>query len=142
MSKKKVYRSGVIPYIIEDNNILMLFMIPSEAKFGGEVPQIAKGKREDSETDKEAGFREASEELGLFKGNVTDSHKLGNFLGRTMIYVAKIKDKNMFGDPCFETKETVWLSPEEFQKIGRELHIPVVKAAVRYIKEKEKLSVL
>jgi len=141
MSKKKVYRAGVIPfYIDESGNIQMMFMMPSEAKFGGDVFQVAKGKREKGESDKEAGFREASEELGLFKGNVEESYKLGNFLGRTMIYIAKIKDREMFGDPHHETKETTWMTPDEFQSKGRDLHKPIVKAAVRLIKDKEGLK--
>lgn len=140
MTKKKVYRAGVIPYYLDGDNINMLFMIPSDPKFGGSSPQVSKGKREEGESDEETAFREASEELGLFKGNIIHSHLLGNFLGRTKVYVAKIKDPTMFGDPHFETKETKWLTPEKFQELGRGLHKPIVKAAVRYIEEKEQLN--
>lgn len=139
MTKEKVYRAGVIPYYIKDNNIEMLFMKPSDPKFGGSDFQIAKGKKEDGESDEDAAFREASEELGLFKGNIIDKHDLGNFLGRTRIYIAEIKDKDMFGDPHFETGEVKWMTPEEFDKEGRTLHRPIVKAATRWI-NKNKLN--
>lgn len=132
---KKISRSGVIPYIIENDEIKMLFMKPSDPKFGGSEFQIAKGKHEEGEDALEAGLREAGEELGLFKGNIVESYDLGTFMGRTSVYVVKVKDKELFGDPCFETSETRWMTPEEFACEGRDLHKPVVKAAVRLIKE-------
>lgn len=137
MAKKKIYRSGVIPYHIVDGEIRMLFMKPSEPKFGGDVFQIAKGKREEGESPLETGLREANEELGLFSGNIKETHELGEFMGRTTIFVCEIKDPDAFGDPHFETKEVKWMTPEEFQKEGRDLHKPVVKAAVRWIKNQQ-----
>lgn len=137
MAKKKVERSGVIPYYIDEGQIKMLFMKPSDARYGGDVFQIAKGKHEEGEDPLEAGLREANEELGLFKGNIDLTHKLGRFLGRTHIYVVRIKDPDMFGDPHFETEETRWMTPEEFYEVGRDLHKPVVKAAVRFIEKEE-----
>jgi 8-oxo-dGTP pyrophosphatase MutT (NUDIX family) len=134
---KKIDRAGVIPYIIEEGQIKLMFMKPSDAKFGGDTFQIAKGKHEKGETPIEAGLREASEELGLFAGNITETYDLGTFLGRTSIHIVKIADKEMFGDPCNETEETAWLTPDEFYAIGRDLHKPVVKAAVRMIKRQE-----
>ena len=133
MAKKKIYRAGVIPYIIEDGEIHMLFMKPSKTKYGGNVFQIAKGKYEQGETAMEAGMREAKEELGLFGGNVEHLDELGTFMGRTTIFVAQIKDKDMFGEPHFETAEVKWMTPQDFQSYGRDLHRPVVKAAVRKI---------
>jgi 8-oxo-dGTP pyrophosphatase MutT (NUDIX family) len=133
MAKKKIYRAGVIPYIIEDGEIQMMFMRPSKTKYGGDVFQIAKGKYEEGETAMEAGLREAKEELGLFGGNIEHLDELGTFMGRTTIFVAQIKDKDMFGEPHFETKEVTWMTPEQFQKEGRDLHKPVIKAAVRKI---------
>jgi 8-oxo-dGTP pyrophosphatase MutT (NUDIX family) len=134
-SKKKIERSGVLPYYIDNGQIKILFMKPSDPRYGGDKFQMAKGKHEDGESPLEAGIREASEELGLFRGNIEHTHKLGNFLGRTHVYVCQIKDPSpeQFGDPCFETAETRWMTPEEFQAEGRDLHKPVIKAAVRYI---------
>lgn len=133
---KKINRAGVIPYIVENDTIKMLFMKPSNPKFGGDQYQVAKGKQEHGETDEETAFREASEELGLFSGNVVERHCLGNFLGRTMVYLAEVKDKDMFGDPCHETGSVKWMTPDEYFDTGRDLHKPIVKAAVRMIEEK------
>ncbi len=136
MTKELIYRAGVIPYYIDDDDeIQMLFMQPSKKKFGGADFQIAKGKREEGEDDEETAFREAREELGLFSGNVTDRTDLGTFLGRTRIFIAKIEDPEKFGDPCFETGAVKWMNPKEFKSSGRSIHRPVVSAAVRKIKE-------
>lgn len=142
MSKKKgIDRSGCLPYYIENGKIKIMFMIPNDPKFGGDFPQIAKGKSEKGESPRETGMREAGEELGLFQGNIIKTHHLGKFLGRTDFFVAKIKDPDMFGDPTTpeEVAETKWMSPEEFQKTGRGIHKAVVKAAVRWIKKEEGL---
>lgn len=140
MDKEKIYRAGVIPYYVTDGEIKMLFMKPSNPKYGGKCFQIAKGKKEDGESDKETAFREASEELGLFSGNVINKHDLGNFLGRTRVYIAEIKDASMFGDPDHETGAVKWMTLEEFKDAGRDLHYPIVKAAKRWIIKNKNLD--
>lgn len=137
--KKKTKRSAIIPFHITENEIQMLFMKPADPKYGGATFQIAKGKHEDGESAEEAGLREGQEELGLFRGNIDYLHELGKFLGRTDVFVAKITDPDMFGEPHFETDETRWMTPKEFHAEGRDLHKPVVKAAVRFIEQKEEL---
>lgn len=137
---KKVNRAGVIPYIVERGVVKMMFMKPSVAKFGGDLFQIAKGKQEKDESIKEAALREASEEIGLFEGNIKELYDLGTFMGRTSIYVAKMKDKKMFGDPNFETSAVKWMTAEEFDEVGRDLHKPIVKAAQRLIIDKEEIE--
>lgn len=131
--KKLVYRAGTIPYIVEDGQVLMMFMKPSDPDYGGDTFQLAKGKVEDGEDTKSAGLREAKEELGLFIGNVSLTEELGQFMGRTTVYVARVKARDMFGEPGVETSETAWLTVEQFSAIGRDLHKPVVKAAYRKI---------
>ena len=115
-------------------------MKPSNPKFGGKDFQIAKGKQEQGESDKETAFREAGEELGLFSGNIVHKHDLGNFLGRTRVYLAEIKDPDMFGDPDDETGAVKWMTPEEFHTNGRGLHKPIVKAAKRWIVKNKNLE--
>ena len=136
---KKVYRAGTIPYIVENGEVEMMFMRPSDAEYGGDKFQLAKGKVEDGERTMDAALREAKEELGLFVGNVVRTEEVGVFMGRTTVYVAKIKDRIMFGEPAFETAETTWLTLDEFMEIGRELHRPVVQAAHDAIVELERL---
>ena len=139
VAKKKQDRGGVIPYYIKDGEIQMMFMQPSDPKYGGPKFQIAKGKIEDDESPQEGAFREAKEELGLFGPNVEFPNTLGRF-GNVYIYIAKIKDPNMFGDTTFETQATTWWTPEEFQAKGRSWQKPIVKAAARKIARLENLD--
>lgn len=135
MAKKKINRGGLIPYHIKDGEIYMLFMKPSRTTYGGEFFQIAKGKQEPNEDITQTAIREAKEELGLFTGNILNLDNLGVWLGRTTIFIAEIKDPSMFGDPTTpdEVGEIKWMTPDEFNRVGRGLHKPIVKAAARKI---------
>ena len=74
-------RFGLIPWTVYHDSIIMMFMMPSDPKFGGSNYQIAKGRKESGETDLEAAIREASEELGLKPSNIESINKefLGSF---------------------------------------------------------------
>lgn len=139
--RQLVYRAGTIPYIIEDGKISMLFMKPSDVEFGGDKYQIAKGKVEpEDETHLSAAIRECREELGLFVGNIVKTEEVGVFMGRTTIFVTKVKNKDMFGEPSFETESVKWMTSDQFQTDGRDLHKPVVLAAVRKIMKIENMA--
>lgn len=138
---QKVWRAGLVPYFVtESGEIQMLFMKPTEdvAQWSGNAFQIAKGKIEGDETAYEAAIREACEELGLFKGNVLLTEEVGLFMGRTTIFVSKVKDKDMFGLPSDETSDVRWMTPSEFMDEGRDLHRPVVQSVVRMIERMER----
>jgi 8-oxo-dGTP pyrophosphatase MutT (NUDIX family) len=134
MEQKKQYRAGVIPFYVEDSTVYMMFMKPTkyiddeQHKF-----QIAKGKVDPGESMEKAAFREAKEELGLLLGNVKQKIDIGVFLGRTHVYLAEVKDKDMFNMPTDETEDVAWMTFDEFKLIGRELHVPVVKVALKTI---------
>lgn len=138
--KKLVHRAGTIPYVIENGEVSMMFMRPSNPEYGGDAFQIAKGRVEDGEDTKTAALREAKEELGLFLGNVSLVEEIGLFMGRTTVYVAKIRNREMFGEPSFETSEVTWMTMEQFEQSGRDLHKPVVKAAYRRILTLEEIE--
>lgn len=132
---EKIDRAGIIPYYFKGNEILMLFMKPSDANYGGPEYQIGKGKVDPGETPQEAALREGREELGLFKGNIAHLENLGKFLGRTTIFIAEIKQVDMFGDTDDETEQVKWMAESEFLNKGRRLHRPIVQATVRRIKQ-------
>jgi 8-oxo-dGTP pyrophosphatase MutT (NUDIX family) len=135
---KKVDRAGVIPFFVtEDQQVQMMFMKPSDPRYGGPFFQCCKGVVEDDDADvMTAALREGSEELGLFKPNIIgDVVHIGRFLGRTDMFVCEIEDQNMFGDPHFETGEVAWMTEQEFIDEGRDLHVPMVQAAMRQIRK-------
>ena len=132
--KVLIYRAGTVPYIVENGQVLMMFMRPSNTEFGnGEYFQIAKGRVEGDEDMQTAAIREAKEELGLFMGNVSLIEEVGTFMGRTTVFLAKIKSRDMFGLPDEETADTAWMTLEQFLADGRDLHKPVVAAVHRQI---------
>lgn len=135
---KKVDRAGMIPfYVNDDNEVVMMFMIPSDHEYGGSQFQIAKGKVDPGETHEGAAIREAEEELGLLQTNyASDVHFLGQYLGRMYIYIVEINSLINFNQPHHETAQVGWLTLEQFKNIGRELHEPLVYEAERYIREK------
>lgn len=137
--KKIVYRAGLIPYYYDENAVLrMLFARPSCERYGGPDFQIAKGRCEDNESAEQTARREATEELGLVEDNIVSCEMVGVFLGRTTLFIAKIKDPTRFNAPDFETAETKWFTPAEFEFSGRPLHRLVVEEAVELIKARER----
>lgn len=127
MAKKKILRAGFIPYYIENKNVYVMLMKPSDEKYGGDKFQLAKGRVESGETSLEAALREANEELGLKYSNIEDISYLGTFLGYTDVYYGKVIDKNDFQETTYETGETAWMTVEEFLDKGRDLHKPLFK---------------
>ena len=120
----------MIPFFVNENNeIEMKFMIPSDQKFGGGDPQFAKGRLERGESPEEAAIREAKEELGLREENVEWFFEMGTVLGRTYMFICEVKNKNDFDEPHYETESTHWMTLDQFEKEGRELHRPVIREA-------------
>lgn len=139
--KEKIYRAGMIPFHVDENGeIKMKFMVPSDQRFGTGDPQFAKGRIEKNENHEEAAMREAQEEIGLKEDNVNWMYYLGIFLGRTHMYICEVDSKENFDTPHYETERTHWLTLEEFEEHGRELHRPVIREAYmtfNVIKEEE-----
>ena len=130
IKKTSVKRAAVIPYFVtEDGSVLMMFMSPSDSKYGGSDPQLAKGKVDpEDESIQDTAFREAHEELGLRKSNIhKDSVKFyGTILGNTDLFYCRVIDQTSFDEPNKKTKKTFWLTNEEFGLQGRPLHIDIV----------------
>lgn len=130
-------KSGVVPFFInEAGTPVMMFMIPSDPKFGGSLFQIAKGRIEQGEDIQEAALREAEEELGLRTGNISQVKSVGNTkitgLDETYmlaIFVAKIKDPENFAAPHYETGKRAWLTLDQFKIRGRKSQLSLVQKA-------------
>lgn len=136
--QEKIYRAGMIVYRVSGGVIEMLFMRPSDGTYGGDDFQIPKGRIESGEEPEEAAIREAQEEVGLFRSAISGPvHNLGTYLGRTTMFVCKVKPDAIFGYPDEETAETAWLTIEQFEAVGRDLHRPVIRAVYQHIKRLE-----
>lgn len=132
--KSKIFRAGLLPYRRDDDGVVrFLLMKPADSRFGGEQFQMAKGKVELGESPLQAALREAQEELGLVPANLRTVEFLGDYLGRTAVYMGQVLDPDNFNDPHFETAETVWMSVPDFQTVGRSLHLPILQDALRSI---------
>jgi 8-oxo-dGTP pyrophosphatase MutT (NUDIX family) len=110
-------------------------MIPSDPKFGGSKPSIAKGGIDKGEGVRTAAVREAEEELGLIQANIKPNtlEKMweGRLTGNTenyklTIYTCEVDDKDDFNKPHYETGSTHWLTAKEFAKVGRESQVHIV----------------
>lgn len=128
---ERVWRSAILPtYINSDDTIEMLVMKPADSTRGGDKFQIAKGKIEGKETPLQTALREGEEELGLLDFNIKQMFYEGITLGRTHFFIALVRDKEMFSVPFpEETAETKWLTKEQFEMIGRNIHRPLITRA-------------
>jgi predicted NUDIX family NTP pyrophosphohydrolase len=128
------HKAGVIPYYTDEEGTHMLFMKPSNAKFGGSHYQIAKGNIDTGEDAQSAAMREGAEELGLAMSNVTKVTKLVTQrltgLDETYIitvYAAEIRDPAAFSSPHYETGSVKWMTAEEFRASGRLSQLSIVQ---------------
>jgi len=137
---EKIWRSGIIPYYMNDKNqITMLFMIPSNTKYGGDQYQLGKGRIDGNETPEEAALREGHEELGLKGNNIMNIFKVGIFLGRTHVFAVNILDSEDFDNYTLETSAVDWMTLTEFELRGRRLHVDLVTKTCEMIATYENL---
>lgn len=130
--RRVIYRAGMIPFYVDPdtNECKMLFMVPSDTRYGGDSPQFAKGRVESDENHEEAAIREAAEELGLKEDNILWFTYLDQVLGYTHMYICEVESMEDFNEPHYETEYTTWLTLSEFEEIGRDIHRPVIRDAM------------
>jgi 8-oxo-dGTP pyrophosphatase MutT (NUDIX family) len=128
------HKAGIIPYIHGEDGIKMLFMKPSNPKFGGSQFQIAKGNLDPGEDTLSAAIREGTEELGLVTTNIAKLSKLTTqrLTGQDetyiiTVYAAEVKDESNFTLPHYETSDTKWMLMDEFRAVGRLSQVSIVQ---------------
>ena len=136
-------KAGIIPYYISNGRIEMLFMISSDPRFGGPDPMISKGHIDEGESPLQCAIREGEEELGLLRSNIREGsiHLISQGLMTGMddsyiqfTYACQVLSKDAFVKPHYETKETVWMTAEEFARKGRLIHLSLVVETMVKIK--------
>lgn len=134
-------KAGIIPYIVEDSVVKMLFMKSSDSAYGGPDPMISKGHVDEGESFAEAAVREGEEELGLKKSNMDNSPFIawkGELSGMDArypfhVYAVRVKNKTDFGQFHYETESVHWLSAEEFAQTGRKSQNSIVQSVAKAI---------
>ena len=125
----------MIPWIETDEGIKMLFMKSSNPAYGGSKWQISKGHMEKGEKPLAAAVREAEEELGIRKSDISNVTLVGKFKlsGEVDDYVLHIYKAHMkttkLGPHDSEVGKVEWLTPKEFMSSGREMFKSIVKRA-------------
>lgn len=137
-----VFRAGILPYYVPDDGgpIEYMFMRPSDPTYGGPEWQLAKGRVENSDSNFITALREGAEELGLKESNIIEIEELGTFLGRTVIYICRVYNKDDFSEFHYETGAVIWLTLEHFINIGRALHHDVVRKTDKIVTSRCLLS--
>lgn len=135
-------KAGFIPFFKGERGIEFLFMVSSDANFGGDKPMISKGGVDGNETEIEAAIREAQEELGLKESNLKNRNFKEVWSQKTegltatysmKIFIGEVKSKTDFSIPHYETEKTVWMTAEEFYRDGRQSHAIIVRAAAKNV---------
>ena len=128
-------RAGLIPYHTDENGVTRIaLMIPSDPRYGGSSPQIAKGGVDPGDTRKSTAQKEGEEELGYI-------HKSSNRLKvlwtnkrfSITYYYVQVPDMK-FKKPHFETKEVVWSEINDSLKIVRDMHREVIVRLIGKLK--------
>lgn len=110
-------------------------MVPSDEKYGGLAPQIAKGQIDEGETPVQAAVREAYEELGLDDSLfVTDPELLVETHEGLSIFSVQLSSLNFNHFPGYETSRVVFLTADEFSAIGRDWQRTFIKLLDNKIK--------
>lgn len=132
-NKKKILKSGFIPYFKNNKNTEILLMVPSDPNFGGDKPQFAKGEIEKDLSPLENALKEAEEELGLIVDNVLFADFLCKKKNIFWFY-GEIKNKNL--KPfSFETKEVVWCNMYDAKNIIRKDQISILEKFINKIEK-------
>lgn len=133
---KRVQKAGCIPFYRDNQGIIrMYFMTPSDSKFGGDRPQIAKGTVDEGDTVKITAIKEAVEELGLREVNIKHKIYCGRVSGWLYLYLVEIEDPTAFDKPDYETGSTHWMTLPQFEDRGRTMHAEIVRESHRLIEK-------
>lgn len=119
---EKYIRAGAIPWCVFPDGVLrIMLMIPSDPDYGGNDPQIAKGRIDPGMDEESTARKEIEEELGARESNLLSFNYLGYYLNSIHVYTTEVKDYTAFDTPHYETKAVVWLSEREIG-VARDIH--------------------
>lgn len=129
-------KSGIIPYYIDNGDVEILLMKPSNPAYGGSDYQIAKGNVDGDESLEDTALREGEEELGLKRSNIININKIGsNFINgyELHVFTAKVNNKTDFNAPHYETGSVEWFKVNKLDKNIREDHYKIILDIIKHI---------
>lgn len=132
--EEKVKRGAIIPYAIEDNEVYVALMKPSDPKYGGSDFQIAKGIQEPGESIEKTAIREGEQELGLDLSNdiklIWDNKKGGITYFCVKVEIVGLKpEANEQG--IMETGSAKWFKIFDALTLIRTWQKPVIQMLIR-----------
>ena len=134
------FKAGVIPYVIIDGKLEMLFVISSDPNYGGSDPGIIKGGADDGETPEQTALREMYEEVGIRKESIKSTTEVysGKLTGLSTTYqmhvfAVELEEKPNLKIDSHEIAEAVWMTYNEFITEGRKSQREIVKKCVEKI---------
>ena len=138
----KAEKAALIPYYRYGDDIKMLFMKPSNPKFGGHNFQICKGIIDPGYTSEQTAIKECIEELGVTENNLANLQYLFYDIlnyqdGRSSViyvYTAEVIDLNKLVPFHYETGSIRWMDIKEVNEHLRFIQRSLVYKAYNRIK--------
>lgn len=123
-------KAGIVPYYVNQGQVFVYLMVPSNANYGGLDPQIAKGGVENGQSVEETAVREGEEELGLKRANIASLQVAwrGTITGlataqwaapvyELIVYMAGVKNPQDFGQFHYETGWAGWIGEQDISRV-------------------------
>jgi 8-oxo-dGTP pyrophosphatase MutT (NUDIX family) len=119
-----IAKAACIPYYRDGNELKMLFMKPSDPKFGGTNFQCCKGNIDPGYSSEQTAIKEAEEELGLTEDNTKNLNfmfydTLNYCDGRCCIiyvYSVEVIDPDKLKPFHYETGSVKWMNIKEISE--------------------------
>jgi len=135
-------KGGMIPFVIDNGNLKMMFAISSDPAYGGPNPGIAKGHLDPNEDFLRGATREAEEELGLKSSNfagqpfLVAAQKITGLAAAYMLHVfaVQVKSQTDFNPHDYEVGGVKWMTLDEYKRSGRRSQLAFVQALANKLK--------
>jgi 8-oxo-dGTP pyrophosphatase MutT (NUDIX family) len=126
-------RAGAVIFYAANGGPLILLVKSSNPDFGGSDWQVPKGVVDGDESWQEAAIREAEEEAGLIRSNISSINFLCDY-NSIEIFAIQVFDPLNFNRPGYETSEVKWFTLSNAFKAIRKFQIPYLGKFVHFLK--------
>lgn len=130
-------KAAGVPYWFDEHGPVIRLMVPSDARYGGTDPQLAKGQL-DGKSPLETAIEEAEEELGAIRHLMTPrffgQYSIQGMDGKydMAVYLLHYRDPSQWHNPHYETKYTVDIHYRN-RDLVRDIHRPIVDKIFHFL---------